>query len=273
MSRQLCAKIADGGAAPANCCPPASCGLEYRYKAGSYTMCGFNEFGTPTVPPRKYRKLTPQGTASYARNGGSCPGGNDAPFEQTLSGHQVYNASTCVLTDTYSCVSGSGFCADLGSACWTATSKTRKELPVGCCGSIFGSPFGWGIYSSTMEQLLTEEDTEQDAVDRALPPTWTTCTSGCTGFREIRGAGDFSSTFQELQVRINAGGGEVGVNYRATVNVRRRLHASGSPYVDFLELYHQFTQIEGGYQSDWIIVPNFPGYEVMISGCSVVIDA
>ena len=37
-------------------CGPESCALECRSKEGIATLCGFDEMGTPSVPPRVFKK-------------------------------------------------------------------------------------------------------------------------------------------------------------------------------------------------------------------------
>lgn len=64
-----------------NCeCGGAACGIQCRSKADNAELCGYAEFGTPSVPPRKFRKKRILGTIYSAQwSVAGCPDGASDP--------------------------------------------------------------------------------------------------------------------------------------------------------------------------------------------------
>lgn len=94
---------------PGTCCPCSNqdgcqcsggnCSLQCRTRVGTATLCGFDEFGTPSNPPRKFRKKTvktdsgdPFKTCDYGSNDCSLPAC------QVTSYSDHYNDGTVIMT-------------------------------------------------------------------------------------------------------------------------------------------------------------------------------
>ncbi len=61
-------------------CGGASCAVECRSKADNAALCGYEEFGTPSVPAKKFRKKTIAGTMySGEWSAAGCPNSNGDP--------------------------------------------------------------------------------------------------------------------------------------------------------------------------------------------------
>ena len=292
MSKQLCGKIDDGTGAPDNCCPPSSCGLIYQKKAATATLCGVAEYASPSSPPKKYRTETASGYLHACNYTAACATmGSAAGTKFGWRGTKSYDPASCALTNTeYEDI----YFSDGGAGCGVSASPDGSNLIVGAwspsntsgaaqtlsptaniwtaTGNCVVGPNQ--IWSGIGRADLTNEDTEDDAIARANAGigSWTSCTSNCISYKEARGAGDFALAYQSIQFKVVATGGVDGTTYEATLNLRKRAQGSSDPWVDWAEMYHQFTKAIGTYTSDWIDLPCESGYEVEISACWVRID-
>jgi hypothetical protein len=126
----------------------------------------------------------------------------------------------------------------------------------------------------TLQADLSNEDSEDDAITRADAPigSWTSCSSSCTGYKETRGAGDFTLAYRHLQLAVVTPGSANGVVYEATISIRRRAYGTSDPFVDWIELTHQYVGTGGTYTGPWLHVPVESGYEVEASACANAID-
>lgn len=116
--------------------PCAGCGtltVVCQTKSASLTKCGFNEFGTPSSPPKVYRTGTQTGTISSTNLDGclSVPGTTSTAWAGALT----YARGTCATTDTRTVTN-----ATTAGSCSTTINATGG--PATDCGSALYAGFG-----------------------------------------------------------------------------------------------------------------------------------
>lgn len=213
------------------------------------TLCGYNEFNTASVPPKKYRKkvdITHYSSANYS----CCSGGvikvNDQAVEVTARNYTYeYNANDCsfttigengqldyttfiVCTNTVSSTS-TGPISTIGASEYTVNSTTNKTADsstrtfqtTGPCPTL---PYLRSEVNHTGEINLSIEDTEADALARETATTGTSCSSiyqlRTTLFNFTKRTATYSATVTNLVV---------GVEYEGCVRIRKRESYSGTP--------------------------------------------
>jgi hypothetical protein len=134
----------------------------------------------------------------------------------------------------------------------------------------------WNLYGGEVTESLSDEDTEEDAIERAAPAddeeTWQTpenCISA-PAFMTARGEGDFEFAFRRGQARLYVVGGSVGQTWDVTIRFYRRALASGGPWIFFAaeELTITITSEVDGAATPWVEIPNEAGYETRAQGCT-----
>lgn len=197
---------------------------------------------------------------------------------------QQVNASTCTLTEVDhndlnitgdNCPSGPTAC--YGSGVSIDTDKTERSIEgVGC------EPGGYNLWSGEITETLTDEDTEEDAIARAVVPLdWIpgSCQT-LTAFKTERLAGQFEFAFRAVQVRAIAGSLTqpllAGHTYNFKTRFSHRPLGTSTPFAVFLEDEFSFTAsgpnfnaLTGIYTSAPFPVPTDVGFETRASGCSV----
>lgn len=239
--------------------PNPGVALDCSSDAGSAILCGFSEYASPSLPPKKYRRNTALGSNSsslYADNICTVPA---VPASDTCNhnGYIQYNPATCVPTTVggYTCVSGTfgGVSTDLGASnCFKMVTKTPTQQSAvatnTCCppGPPFEKQTNFGLVLT-----LTDEDTELDAMARAsLTPG-----SSCTASIEPRGAGDFVFNFVAVAYDINCSDLVAGHNYIATVDLVEETYGGGSPVTT--QVNYPFTASGSTHMiSDVIVCPS-----------------
>lgn len=289
---KLCAQI--GSTPPANCCVPP-CSLIFRTKTSTATLCGISEHVSPSSPPKKYRSQAIGGDKIICN---VCSGHPSGVAVEKWSGTYNYSASDCSTSPGSSSISErrllnfncDGFVGDWAlngsigpilsispsgdGGVTVVTTQLRIESTNNGC--MAGSKYvtasfaaGPGLYAQ-----LSNEDTEDDAINRAdaLIGSWTSCPSNCTGYKEIRAAADFTLAYRHLQLAVVTPGSASGITYEATITIRRRAYGTSDPFVEWIELTHQYVGTGGTYTGPWLHVPVESGYEVEASACANAID-
>lgn len=276
----LCAKIGSG-APPANCCEGPPCGLTWRTRSGSYSLCGFAEYASPSIPPKKYRRQDISGTLSRCYGELANRGGEHDAYD----GYYLFSASACAKTNTQE----RDHYAQEWVNCGTEAFQETYTPPADFAPNNFGFPSAlslsaskqvktWSVvsndnyvYGGPVTATLNDEDEEDDAIERA-GASWSSCSptvpADCSAYKVARGAGQFSGTYRQLQVKVTVSDTVVGQIYEARIQLQRRVYGSTDPFVDYVELFHQFVGVEGIYTSDWLPVPCESGDEVAAVSCA-----
>lgn len=226
---------------PADPCQPCNAGafqIQCRSRTGTATLCGYGEFTTPSVPPKKYKIITLSGASrQISHDADGCGGSVIGVLEYVYTGSCQYEpASSCALVENGSWKQlFNGSVISSGSTCHINTfvcpalpvlSRTQKSFTPNppCAGG--GGNSNECVVSAT--ETLSGEDTEEAAMSR-VSPTWTAWGEGgcCTG-KELRGPGVFSFDFTEAQYRIRVAGtpGEP-INIEITFS-----RTDGAPYTE-----------------------------------------
>lgn len=171
------------------CCEVIACVLECQAKGGGgggggqtsgRELIGFVEFGTPSSPPKRYRKKTLGGSRSTMVGSGACTNG---PSVQTHYGSAEYHALTGVVTnnmhyavdsveDPYgpaeisflpSCSNTTGPYGCPTESCSTSTTLFAVA-GLGTC--VDCGPGGWNSSTGDASAELSVEDTAADAEAR-----------------------------------------------------------------------------------------------------------
>jgi len=277
--------------------------LQCRNRGGTATICGYDEYGAPSSPPKKYARRTLDGVRTFCYHTDSgctaidtaAPGFNtvyagyceyEACAENNVSGLRTLNSLDA------SCSPTSPFNSDARCAILTSpntvvenTSTTLRTYTDDSC--LFeASVSRWIKRTGTQTETLSEEDTEQDALDRLLAgsggtwSTWDTSGSGgcsgppypcCLARWEERTSG-FSFTYQEAQYRVTASGLNPSTSYSARVEIYRRTFGSGT-YTLFQTLIVSGTTDGSGAFSEDGDVPNEKGFESYAYAAYIVIPS
>ena len=101
-------------------CGPESCALECRSKEGIATLCGFDEMGTPSVPPRVFKKRDVTGELQRCLNNCDTPPSCSQPIAYALS---------C----SHNCTDGSGGAVTAAAIWigWTGSAHRYQMTAVG----------------------------------------------------------------------------------------------------------------------------------------------
>lgn len=293
----LCAQPAELGA-PANCCAAPPCSLIYQTRSGTFALCGIEEYTGASSPPKKYRTQTLSGIYKRCQynNAANCSaGGFGAGSGMTINdwreyaGAFTYNRLTCATNNAQTEKTYPGgtsvACATQGALVATntpvappitplsgPTSMVVTQMPTRWQGQGGGSCNPVAKFFGTVTADLSDEDTEDDAIARAAV-SWSACVpagpTDCSAFKILRGVGVFSASYRQVQIKINVTGSTLGTVYEATIQLQRRVQGSGSAFVDWVQIFHEFVgTVDGNYVGPWLSVPCDSGYEVAAVGCA-----
>lgn len=156
----------------------------------------------------------------------------------------------------------------------------RTAEPSGAACQVSGGEGQEITNSPTLTETLSDEDTEDDAEDRAAAAvgSWTACSSPCvceelTAYRQDRGSG-FSWTARVVRVKVHATNLAESSSYQATIQYQRRPYGSSDPWVDFAQefvnLFTGASETEAT-SADWVEVPNTRGFETRARCAGVVL--
>lgn len=281
-------------------CGSGSCALSCQKKNadGGADLCGFSEYGTPSSPPRKYRIQSFNEDFTFCSFGpGDCTG-ISATSRNVISGARTaYSKTTCAPTTTESrdvYGSGAGDCPLATTYAFTDStgysgedmssppsviggmglaSETQTDLvyiPTGDC-YISGGGKGLAI-SGDQHWDLSDEDTDQDAIDRANAPLGWTASNCLTepAFITPRTTG-FSFAYRSVQSRVYGSNLTPGHIYEATIYFYRRLLGSTGPWIFFsiAEVPCDPVGSDTFAYTDWVDVPNEDDFETRAQGCTI----
>lgn len=129
-------------------------------------------------------------------------------------------------------------------------------------------------YTGTVKEVLTKEDTDQDAIDRAMICTsWGSpedCTpeAGGTAFITPRTTG-VTFGFRECQVR-GVAATIVGHTYQMTIGIYNRVYGTSGPFVSAGSIVITFTASDTISTTPWQLIPNTEGFETRAVSCNVI---
>ncbi len=193
--------------------------------------------------------------------------------------HRRLNNEACPDEDCDGCgAEGALACVD-PPACYGAgadvvtTPTTRTTTGVGCLANGDGT---FTKYTGTIEEELSDEDTEEDAIERAVGGEgWVTPGDDCLlhpAFKTLRGAGSFDFAFRHVQVRIKLMELAASTSYEVTVRFFRRVLGTTGPYLfysaEVLTVMTDSNPLTDDF-TPWIDVPNEAGWETRAQTCSV----
>lgn len=278
---------------------------EYQSKTGTYTLCGKEEFVTPSIPPRKFRTLTVGGSLVICNYGnwGVTPACQLGPhpslngqYTNQYSGAISYNASTCAVTDTTQKLQDNAnvYCGDAPSltnvghvttsvesvTSGTALNKTENQTTrfqtsdFSCVeGGILHAPYPERVTTCSSYDELTNEDTEADAIARANALLGWDSPAKTVALNETRGAGDFSASYVYVEWRAEVTGLMATYVYSAKARYGRRAYGTSDPFDFFAEGSVSFTATGGTEYTPWEAIPNESGYETNILSARVCLGA
>lgn len=234
----------------------------YASELGTATLVGFSELASPSLPPKKYLTKTLSGqltTCNYSA-GGACPNSpgafNFETYGKQYSGSINYNPNTGVATNstiTKDGTTGNGqpTCGStptfvnwvppnafttavetlvVGTALNRVTTPTSsyQTSDFSCvAGGIFRTPYPERIVTCTARDDLSNEDTEDAAIARAVKTPGTSAQA----YRELRGAGDFTLQFQEVTITLDFTALQAGLSYQATIDLNTENYGGGGSVV------------------------------------------
>lgn len=177
--------------APGNAVPLISLSF-VSYQADTF-LIGFSEYTNPSSPKKKYRTKTGTGGTSFDvfwSQDRSCTG---LRFQETrsFSGSTTYDKTTGAITDTLT-----GSIDDNPCVALQVTRTTRENGLTGSCAACWWAPYDQKATSANKMEFLLDEDTEQDAEDRALPQAVVGTSN--VAYRTSR-AGDFLFGFRRVK--------------------------------------------------------------------------
>jgi hypothetical protein len=261
-------------------CGCSGCDMQCRGVAGLAELCGFSEFTSPSVPPKKYRQMDDGGThteLSYTIAG--CSTGSPGTASTTYGGQALYDRLTCAFTSSLNAngnpispptAIGASECAYSR----TGSSTARQVTGTGdCCTRL---PSGYRTASGTRTTTLSREDTEEDAIERisGAKDTWpiVTC-KDYPSWRSTRGPGQFSFGYGAAQVRARVGT-KPNTAYTVTIHLAERPIGVGGDYIEFGRQLQAnvLTDEDPATEnwSDWLDVPHEDGLQIIASRCEVV---
>lgn len=215
-------------------------------RSGTAALIGFDEFTSPSTPPKRYRKKTCSGGWRFA-TWLNCPpvtpecAGNTTTHSD-YAGYFEYNAITGALTSTgaytgqFGC-NGAMFSGSLTTAGCTSpedcswslfVSQTlRQNGDKGACCPSTPPTFATVVYANQADSLSVE-DTETDAIARASVTTG----SSCLAATEARGAGDFSFVFTTVAYDILCSSLLRNRRYRLTYDLLTEDYGGGNAVIE-----------------------------------------
>lgn len=134
-----------------SCCPGFT--VEYRSRSATKTKCGFEEFGTPSTPPKIYRTVTFSGQSDYEFHADlTCTSCEDAQ-RVVFSGSSTFSRPACEETQT-------GNAALYGNGDCSYAFVENQAITIGdMVGYNFGSTgiFSYGVSSPTLRYVAVSD--------------------------------------------------------------------------------------------------------------------
>jgi hypothetical protein len=243
------------------------CSLACESKSGSASLCGLEEFndGNPaSVPAKRYRKKVKTGQINYTCNG--------IPHITDYVNTDVYDAATCVQSGTPSVPINGSF----NAATSIVVTKTSFRFDVNFVGMGGGAGCAGGqamTETSWAESVLSEEDTDSDAENRAMAAItdWTTAPADCTShtsYRTQRTGSEIGFSFRKGRSRVSFNASSEAT-YRVRTYFRRRVYGSGSTFAAYVVNETDISAGVGPVVMPYVDTPSEDGYEILAAGATV----
>jgi hypothetical protein len=276
---------------PCNCA--GSCSVECSTISGTYTLCGWSEFTSPSTPPKKYLNRTISGsisTNSYNPNN-SCSANFDGVVTYTFGGFQNYSATDCSITTggSTTCSPADGHNCPHAPICPRCDSTPVPGIDgLGClCANLLPDTYTPTVHiisadgichptgpassnrsSGSAVDTLSNEDTEENAIARMPPPKWSDWSSAALCCASMPPRTAFSGAVNRAKIRVK-GKGTPGTLATASVKINRRVYGTGV-FALFMTVPLQLNfDSSGNATSNEFEIPNQYGYETCYGSCSV----
>lgn len=246
--------------------------LNYRSKTGgipgyssSALMCGFSEFANPSIPPKKYLRVTNSGSIRNRIFQPSTVCDPSAVIDDSTvnySGDGFYEPATCTL-DCSAIVNGTCGPTNLGAPACSLTMDKTISISQGL-GCVVWSPIQSRQFDGSWINTLSDEDTEHDAIVRNNLTFGYDAVAATVAKIPTRGAGVFSFTYTWVQWRKQVSGLTMGSTYSVGVVYGRRAYGSSDPFVAFASEEVEFVAAGGTEQTPYTDIPNESGFETNV---------
>lgn len=266
-------------------------------------MCGYAEYASPSDPPKFYRRQTldAEYRACVSFDTDECGGGSHNIYRKVWSGSYQISSTDCGSAENTQKLStyvaegpaacsfqdgdlvgettvsmGAGTILTARAGVEETQTRVNYTLDITCDGIISE---GIGNFTGSGNKQLADEDTEQDAENRAAAatPDWSPCSGGClsfcSSFRTDRtGTPDYFFGFRTVQTKV-LWGAIIGRVYNLRINFARRLLGSDGPFLDLGMPYESAAVADDtSEESGWVDVPNEAGWETVAANCVVTLQ-
>ncbi len=161
-----------------------------------------------------------------------------------------------------------------GSAITVTDTVEQHVVGIGCVDGLDGTS---RQYTGNIKEVLTVEDTEEDAVARANSVIGSWTGQACdlaTSFKTLRGAGEFTFGYRSVQVRATAGDLThpliPGHSYKVTFHYKWRVLGTGGPYTDYGTDDITFVASATIQTTDWVDMPMEDAKEIRTFFCELL---
>lgn len=249
------------------CCNSLGYQIECSTRVGTASLIGFSAYRSPSIPPKKYRKETYSGTLEAFLYGSEDCTGSSSRYWAEASGEHRYNDAGVLVGSLW--LVGRGFPGgvDPGSAGptflsaavivsqWgrgqgTDQSATSDGVRLVNEDDTYDTCFS-GIHASTfptdsvVKTRLSEEDTEEAAMNRSAAEWGEWGSAFCCTSKTFRGPGEFSFSFQQSKYRIRVKGAKDQlVNIELTFT-----RTDGDPYTETRQFVAQGSEFIDNWQT------------------------
>lgn len=286
-------------ASQSNCqCGPPPCVTTCQSRPatnGLAQFCGFAEYVNPSNPPVYYRTKTLYGSIFIGNFGPGCyTPGACGYCSVAWSGANKYDKNTCAYTQGGT-ITGGGGCQNpfssptndvlisfLGCAgCGTSgvdsyTRTTHSIAPNFNCTPNFSGFWACQViqYNQAIEAVLGDEDTYDDAIERAVvnvPWAGKNCDQNFS-VTTIPRPGQNVFYFKQAQFMVSFAGGIAGHTYQFIVTLQERAVGTDTPLVPYAIVTIEAQALPGqtAINTGWQPIPNVPGLEIYARLCRVV---
>jgi hypothetical protein len=153
----------------------------------------------------------------------------------------------------------------------TIAPAERQTIGTNVCTDTVGD---YSKANGTILESLSDEDTEQDAIDRATASAaWAACLGGCTApgctsFETLRGTGAVFG-FGIVRTKVTWAA-TIGTNYQVTIRFASRVLGTGGPFLFYGLTDVVVTADAISEETGWLDAPRAAGLEIIVAICSVV---
>ena len=269
---------------PCECAAGPCPGITCRTRGGLAQMLGFPEICQPSQPPRLYLRRAYSGSNLLEQfSTGACSGSPIATASPGFSGAEQYDRTTGAYSSNATFTDGATpiSAAECGTfvGCESTLTATRTMASItgrNTCCFVAGT---WRKARGSRTQTLSEEDTEQDAINRLLLTpagawgAWSGTvgsTSSCAAWWAPRGLDATHFAYQECEIRVN---GETAFDPGLAMTAVLRYYRAPYGTTNF-QFYGDeevgfFVDASGRVSEVIAVVPNTKGYITYAVGCGL----